>query len=259
MVDSPFILIRSYLKGEIMKSATRILIAASVLFGSLCLAGHSDERDSTVPARVTPVPVRAAPGTVRATPARPAPVRMKPVPVRIRPAKEPHEESVILVEAFMAEVRLSALRSLGVPQISKGSEAVSADHVIKLLKDTNNAQITAGAKLSVCPDTKATSESTVRQGISTGTSEEKKTEYVEVGTSFTVQAYIESEERIRLNLDFQHSGVRQSNTDDVFFPPLITMNWSLSVFLDDGKPTIVGAAQDVQTAAFLIVTASIKD
>jgi type II secretory pathway component GspD/PulD (secretin) len=164
-----------------------------------------------------------------------------------------------MVEAFLVEVRLSALRSLGVPQISKGDDPISADHVIKLLKDTNNAQVTAGAKLTVSQNSKAKSDSTVRQCISTGTPEQKKTEYVDVGTSLLVEAEIESREKILVNLDFAHSGVRAGNTDGDCAPPLMTMNWTLNVFLDDGRPTIVGATQDVQTAAFLIVTASIKD
>lgn len=230
-----------------MKSAKTIVIAASVLFLALSLAGHSAERDSTTPERV-----------VR-TPKRPAPVRANPIPVRIKPVVNPHKNSVIMVEAFMVEVRLSALRSLGAPQINKGSDPISADHIIKLLKDTNNAQITAGAKLTVSQDFKAESDSTVRQCISTGAPEKKKTEYVDVGTSFLVEAQIKSKEKILVNLDFAHSGIRPSNTDDDCGPPLITMNWSLNVFLYDGRPTIVGATQDVQTAAFLIVTASIKE
>ncbi|MHC4285417.1 MAG: hypothetical protein ACYSWZ_20960 [Planctomycetota bacterium] len=160
-----------------MKSAKTIVIAASVVFATLCLGAYSAEQDDAATAKVVPTtPVRAARTPARpvqaiedeaprprpgrtplrrpTTPTRTTPTRTpspttptrpssrttppRPTPVRIKPP-DPHKDTVILVEAFMVQVRLSSLRSLGVPQISEGCKSVSAEHIIKLMKTTDAA------------------------------------------------------------------------------------------------------------------------
>lgn len=229
-----------------MKSAKTIVIVASVVFLTLSLAGHSAERDSTTPARI-----------VR-TPTRPAPVRAAPIPVRIKPVEDPHKDSVIMLEAFMVEVRLSALHSLGVPQISRGPDSISADHIIKLIEDTDAAVITAGAKLALGQACKAKTDSTARKAIYTGPPDKRKTEYVNVGTSFVAIAEVRRDEKIFVELEFEHSGIEEGDVDADLGPPLVKRNWSVSLFLEPGKPTLVGAMQDKETAAFLLITANIK-
>ena len=229
------------------RSTRGIAIVASVVILALCLGMYSAEQEAPIPKPAARTPARAAR----------TPRRGSPTPVRIKPAGDPYKDSVILLEAFMVQVRLSALRSLGVPQISQGPDSVSADHIIKLLKDTNNAQVTAGAKLSLGQACKAKTDSTARKGISVGTPEKRKTEYVDVGTSFVAIAEVRREEKIFAELEFEHSGIEEG---DVEAGPgtLVKRNWSVRVYLEPGKPTLVGATQDVHTAAFLVVTASIK-
>jgi len=256
-----------------MKSAKTILIVAGVVFLTLSLAGHSAGKEAPTPKLVAPTPklpklvapapklpklVAPAPKLPKlVAPALKLPKLAAPIPVRIKPAGDPYKDSVILVEAFMVQVRLSALRSLGVPQISQGSDSVSADHIIKLLKDTNNAQVTAGAKLSLGRASKAKTDSTARQGIYVGTPEKRKTEYVDVGTSFVAIAEVRREEKIFAELEFEHNSIEEGDVE-ADTGMLVKRNWSVSLYLEPGKPTLVGATQDVHTAAFLIVTASIK-
>lgn len=260
-----------------MKSAKTIVIVAAVLFAALSLSVHSAERQDSTPARVTPprTPTRPAqileeeapiPKPVTRTPTRATTPRTpsrrpptRPTPVRrVRPPVDPHKDSVILVEAFMVEVRLSALYSLGVPQISEGCNSVSAEHIIKLMKTTDAAVVTAGAKVAVSQNSKANTKSTTRQSILSGPPEKKRTEYVEVGTSFTAFAIIRPGQKIFVELDFEHSTVQPAspNTKE---SRIVKRTWDSYVYLKAGKPTLVGSTQDKETGTFLIVTANIKE
>jgi hypothetical protein len=177
--------------------------------------------------------------------------------VRIKPP-DPHKDTVILVEAFMVQARLSALRSLDVPQISRGCKSVSAEHIIKLMKTTDAAVLTAGAKVAVGQKDKARTESITHLGRQIGTTEKRRIEYVGVGTTFTAIAEIRDKEKIFVELDFEHSDVQQANPA-AMGTKLVKNNWSSSLCLKEGKPTLVGASQDKEIGTFLIVTANIKE
>ena len=213
-----------------MRYARSLVILVGVVFLGLCLVGHSA-------GRVGPGPVR-----------------------RIEKAEDPHEGSVIVVEAFMVEVRLSELYELGVPVISEGGKSVSAEHILKCLKDAETAAVTAGAKLAVAHTERAKTDMTARQGKYVGPAKEKRFEFQEVGTSLTVEAQILRGGRILVELDFEHSCLEENEPadDDGLWPASVRWNWSNSVSLEAAKPTLIGATQDQETATFLIITANIK-
>ncbi len=272
-----------------MKSAKTIVIVGSVVILAVCLRAYSSERDDSAPSKVVPTPTRAAqtpakPAPIleeeapipkpvtrtptRTTPAR-TPVRRPTTPSRIkdrlstigkviRPAEDPYKDSVILVEAFMVEVQLSALHSQGVPEISEGCKSISAEQIIKLMKTTDAAVLTAGAKVAVCQKDKARTESITHLGRQIGTTEKRRIEYVGVGTTFTAIAEIRDKEKIFVELDFEHSDVQQANPA-AMGTNLVKNNWSSSLCLKEGKPTLVGSTADKETGTFLIVTANIKD
>jgi hypothetical protein len=169
-----------------------------------------------------------------------------------------YKDSVILVEAFLVEVRLSALYSLGVPSISKGDDFVSADHILKLLKSTDAAAVTAGAKLALAHENKARTESVIRKAIYTDPPNNAKTEYIDVGTSFTAIAEIR-QEKVFAELEFQYSDAVKDDKDADAVPQIVERNWASTVCLNFGEPTLVGATQDEDLAVFLIVTANIKE
>lgn len=225
------------------RSAKTMVFLASVVFLALCLSVHSAGKEAP-----TPKPAARTPGRVTRT----------PVARRVRPAEDPYKDSVILLEAFMVQVRLSALYSLGVPAISQGCKSVSADHILKLLKDTDSAVVTAGAKLAIGQNNKANTESIARQGIYVGPPEKRKIEYVDVGTSFMAIAEIRREKKIFVELELDHNAIEKSD-DEGDIGTLVERKWSSGVYLEAGKPTLVGATQDIQTAAFLIITANIKE
>jgi hypothetical protein len=158
----------------------------------------------------------------------------------------------------MVEVRLSSLHSLGVPVISHGDDFVTADHIIKLMKTTDAAAVTVGAKLALAQANKAKSESTTRKAIYTDPPDNKKTQYFDVGTSFTAIAEIRKE-KVFAELEFQYSDIVKADKNANAIPQFTERNWTSTVCLKPGRPTIAGATQDKDSAAFLIVTASIKE
>ena len=226
-----------------MKSAKTMVFLACVVVLALCLGIYSEEQDPPRTERTARTPTR----TTR-TPSR-----------RVKPPEDPHKDSVVMLEAYMVQVRLSALYSLGVPVISQGCSSGSAKRIIKLLKDTDAAQVTAGAKLTLAQSNKANTASTAHQGIYTGPPQKRRVEYVEVGTSFTAVAEIQPDGKMAVELEFEHSSREQGDVDAVIGPPLVKRDWSTSVCLEPGKPTLVGATQDTKIAAFLIITANIKE
>ena len=158
----------------------------------------------------------------------------------------------------MVEVKLSALRSLGVPAISQGDDFVTADHIIKLMKTTDAAVVTAGAKLALGQANKARTGSTTRKGLHTDPSHNTKTEYIDVGTSFTAIAEIRKE-KIFAELEFEYSDIVKADKKIVVVPQTVEKNWTSSIYLEPGEPTLIGGTQDKETATFLIVTANIKE
>jgi len=158
----------------------------------------------------------------------------------------------------MVEVRLSALQSLGVPQISKGNDFITAEHIIKLMKTTDAASITAGAKLALSQANKAMTKTTTRKGRHIGPPEKGRTEYMDFGTLFTAIAEIRKE-KVFAELDFEYSDIVKADKNANAMPEIIERNWESTVCLKSGEPTLVGATQDKDTAAFLIVTANIKE
>jgi len=259
-----------------MKSAKTIVIVAAVLFAALSFSSVSAEREPqpTEPARAARTPVRPAPiaeeeaprpRPVTRTPARTTPTR---TPSRRTPAKtdiarrilpiDPYKETVIMLEAFMVEVKISALHSQGLPAISKGDDHVTADHIIKLMKTTDAAVLTASAKLALTHENKAKTNSRTRQSILSGEQEKQQRVYVEVGTTFTAFATIRAGQKIYLDTEFEHSSIEKGDgkTDTEVF---VEREWTSSVTLQEGKPALIGAIADKETGTFLIVTAHIKD
>jgi len=264
-----------------MKSAKTILIAAAVLFATLSLrAPSAEQEEDSAGAKVVPTaPVRPAltparppspseeeapiPKPVTRTPTRTTPTRpsaARTTPRRpVRPAEDPHKDTVIFVEAFMVEVKLSALRSLGVPEISEGCKSLSAEQIIKLIKTTDAAVLTAGAKLSVGHNNKAETKSRTHQSMFFGEPDKKvvRREYVDVGTTFSAYVIIRPGQQIYMDIGFEHSGVEEG--DDKIDAVLAEREWTSSVTLKDGKPTLVGSIAGKETGTFLIVTANIKE
>ena len=240
-----------------MKSAKAIVLLACVLVLALCLGIYSEEREPERTERTTRIPERTtrAPTKITRIPARTARTPSK----RVKAPEDPYKDSAVMLEAIMVQARLSALHSADIPVISQGSNSVSAEQILKLLKTTDAAQVTAGAKLTITQGNEAKAKSTARQGTYVNPSDKRRIEYVEVGTTFTATAHIRTERKISVTLVFEHSGREQSDVDSDIAPTFAESSWSTHVCLEPGKPTLVGATQDNKIATFLIMTANIKE
>jgi hypothetical protein len=160
----------------------------------------------------------------------------------------------------MVQARLSALRSLDVPQISRGCKSVTAEHILKLLKTTDAAVVTAGAKLALVQGNKAKTSTKANHPVHLGPSDKKvvRRQYVNIGTQFTAVAEVRRDDKIFVNLEFEHSAIEESHGGDDS-GMAVERQWSSSVYVQAGKPTLVGATQDKEIAAYLIVTANIQN
>ena len=126
------------------------------------------------------------------------------------------------------------------------------------MKTTDAATVTAGAKLAIGQKNKARTGSTTRKGLHTDPSNNTKTEYIDVGTSFTAIAEIRKD-KIFAELEFEYSDAVTDDEKAHAIPQIVERNWGSTVCLSPGEPTLVGGTQDKETATFLIVTANIKE
>lgn len=184
--------------------------------------------------------------------------RLRPVPeMRVQRAEDAEANSMILVEAFMVEVPLSELYNAGVPTVSEGAKSVSAEQVLACLRKPRTGAVTAGAKLAVHKGIKARTETNTVQGVWSGPPEERRLEFQDFGVSLTAQGGVIAGGQIGLNLEFKHKGLDEGEGGNGAQPIITDRNWECGMTLEPGKPTLVGATQDEDTAVFLIVTANL--
>ena len=58
---------------------------------------------------------------------------------------------------------------------------------------------------------------------------------------------------------FEYSDIVKDDKNADAIGQIVERQWTSSVYVQDGKPTLVGATQDKETGTFLIVTANIKE
>jgi len=183
--------------------------------------------------------------------------------------EDPYKESTILVEAFVVEVRLSALYDLGVSPIGEKPNSVSIDNILRCLQD-DDARIISGAKVAVRQREQGTTESEqmiyLEQQKPAKTSESSKKPPVvrslrpyKFSKTFQASANIIAPNRILVNFSFSENKMDKASAKDGMPLNSVDWQWSGMVCLDRGKASIVGATQDEKEAVFLILCADIRD
>ncbi len=179
-------------------------------------------------------------------------------------AKDRYEHSRVLVEAFVVEVKLESLYKLGVSPIGQKPNAVSIKNIVECLKSEAGAKVTAGTKVAVRHNEQGGIQESetkyiqrerqvMRRGQEVVT--EKVFDDYKEGMTFTVNARAVSEGKIAVEYNFDQSDFVLSNKEVP--PDRVNRQWNGRVSLEAGKPSIVGATQDEDRAAFLILTADI--
>ena len=183
--------------------------------------------------------------------------------------EDPYKNSTILVEAFVVEVRLSALYDLGVSPIGEKPNSASIDNILRCLQNEDNAKIRSGAKVSVKQREMGTTESEQRiyfeqkaantsEGSKRATGSRSPRPY-QFSKTFRASVNIIVPNRISVNFSFNENSMEKVSAKDAIPPNTVDWQWSSTVFLERGKASIVGATQDEEKAVFLILCADIRD
>lgn len=175
-------------------------------------------------------------------------------------------DECIFVEAFVVEVKLDALDELGVSPIGEKPNSVSLENILHCLGGKEIAQVSTGLKVSlrsgVIGEAKTTEtvylEHMVKPPKGYGPAASKSFNSHDIARQFSVKASILPHCTILANFEFNQNTYRQTAADNDAPEDTITWQWAGDAFLEPGKPAIVGASQDEDTAVFLILCADVK-
>jgi hypothetical protein len=177
-------------------------------------------------------------------------------------AEEPHQNTCVLVEAFVVEVDLSELYEQGVSPIGQKPNSVSVENILRCLDASDVAQVTTGVKVAVPSGHHGNAKirETIRKiPIPNGRKIPGPVRYTnyEIGKTFGATASVRPGGEILMSFDFSESTYRNIPSTDDTPPNAINREWSGTVNLNAGRPAIAGATQNEETAVFLILCADI--
>ena len=81
----------------------------------------------------------------------------------------------------------------------------------------------------------------------------------DIGSKFDATASIGAHGGILVDFQFSQSTCRNISSSDEAHANTVNRQWSGAAYLKAGEPAIVGATQNDETAAFLVLCADIKD
>ena len=190
-------------------------------------------------------------------------------PKRTEQTEDPYKDSTILVEAFVVEVRLSALYDLGISPIGEKPNSVSIDNILRCLQNEDNARIISGAKVAVRQREQGTTESEQRiyfeqkpaktSEVSKKPAPVRSPRPYQFSKSLRASASILAPNRILVSFSFTGNSIDRVSAKDGTPPNTEDWQWSGMVCLNRGKASIVGATQDEEKAVFLILCADVRD
>jgi hypothetical protein len=177
-------------------------------------------------------------------------------------AEEPHQNTCVLIEAFVVEVDLSELYEQGVSPIGQKPNSVSVKNILKCLDASDVAQVTTGVKVAVPSGHhgEAKIKETIQQiPVPNSRKVPGPVRYLkyEIGKTFGATASVRPSGEILISFDFNESTYRNISSTDDTPPNAINREWSGTVNLYAGQPAIAGATQNEETAVFLIICADI--
>lgn len=182
--------------------------------------------------------------------------------------EDPYKNSTVLVEAFVVEVKLSALYDLGVSPIGQKPNSVSIENILKCLQDEDSAQVSTGAKVVVQQKQSGSAESKetiykeqqrpikTREGRNMPVS--RTFQSYDISRSFDTLVNILPDSKIFVSFNFEQFAVEKVSSKNDVQPTTVKREWSGTVCLEAGKPSIAGSTQDEQKVVFLILCADIK-
>ena len=176
--------------------------------------------------------------------------------------EEPHQNTCVLVEAFVVEVELSGLYKQRVSPIGKKPNSVSVENILKCLNASDVAQVSTGVKVAVPSGHHGNAKirETIRKipvpNNRKAPGPVRFTNY-EIGKTFGATASVCPNGKIFISFDFNETTYRNIPSTDDAPTNAISREWSGTVHVNAGQPTIAGATQNEETATFLILCADI--
>jgi hypothetical protein len=178
------------------------------------------------------------------------------------------QETCILVEAYVVEVKLSSLYELEVSPVGRKPNSVSVDNLLACLGGNDTQQVTSGVKVSLhskaSGKTRTTEITYVQRQApapagrrTDGPPAPKSYRSYDTGNQFNAGVSIDVNGRILVDFDFSQSTYRNISSSDEAPPNTVNRQWSGTAYLNAGEPAIVGAAQNEETGAFLVLCAHV--
>jgi len=173
--------------------------------------------------------------------------------------KDPYKDSTttVFVWGSIVEVKLSELKELRMTPFGQRPDSVLVENILQRLQSEGRAQVTAGAKVAISHRGDARVSSQAHRPVCESPSNEGKTTYYDIGAAFVAQAQTMRGEKILVKFEFKHNTLKNIPTEKDALGP-VDREWSGSIWLKAGKPTIVGTAQDADSIAFLILCVEIE-
>jgi hypothetical protein len=183
--------------------------------------------------------------------------------------KDPYEGARILVEAFVVEINVETLYEAGVSPIGRKPDSVSIEHILQCLKDRVGGRVTAGAKVAVGHNERGemnvAEQKNIKQDVpAPGEGRPPRRPRAPYATyqlskRFSAGASVRDDGKIRVNFEFRQDTLGQPVSDSNAPPVTISRRWENRVWLEAGRPTIVGATQNEETVVFLILCAHVQN
>lgn len=178
-------------------------------------------------------------------------------------AENPDENSTVLVEAFAVRVQLSGLYRLRVSPIGEKPDSVTVEDILKCLEAEHLGRVVAGAKIATCARSRGSRIDVdrrvhLRPAQPNRPQARSRSGSYSIGDSFEAKASVQADQSIFVSYAFSWNDLAGDGMGDTIPPATTQWNWKGSVYLDPGKPSIVGAEQDPDRATFLILVADIR-
>ena len=183
---------------------------------------------------------------------------------------DPHQNTSVLVEAFVVRVSTEALTEMEVNPIGKAPEGVSIIKILACLDDTEKAEVLSGAKAQSSHGREASSQQGKRVYVKNessnvvkgkdGPHEVKSVRYNDysVGRTLSILPFMISDDKIRIEFNYEESNFELAD-DDSAPPTIFDYEWGGRIVSQSGIPAIAGAVQDDESITLLILTATIQD
>lgn len=180
--------------------------------------------------------------------------------------QNPYENSRILVEAFLVEVKLDALYNSGVSPLGGKGKSAAAENITAILKNKDNGKVVTGAKVFISNGERGRSneEKSIQVPqehkiiIPNQTEPQITRNFLgfKVVTNFSADGTIEQDGKIKVNFSFDQSTFKKNQKETETSFDVISRIFQSNAIFETGKPTIVGETQDEDSAIFLIITAT---